>query len=72
MAAVKSYHFDVEAKLTISGEGVTLDIPIELTGDFQAPDRTQGTFTVSFFFIQIESQFINIGDDSYVTDPDTG
>ena len=72
MAAVMSYHFDVEAKLKITSEGATLDIPIELTGDFQAPDRTRGTLLVSFFFIQIESQFINIGDTSYATDPDTG
>lgn len=71
MAAVEYYHFDVEAKLAITSEGVTFDVPIDLVGDFQAPDRTRGTIVVSFFF-QLESQFINIGDTSYTTDPDTG
>ena len=72
MAAVESFHFEVEAKLTITSQGVTLDVPIDLAGDFQAPDRTQGTFVVSFFLLQIDSEFINIGDASYTTDPDTG
>jgi hypothetical protein len=51
---------------------VTLEIPVVLTGDFQAPDRTRGTLVVSFFFIQLESHFVRIGDVSYATDPDTG
>ena len=37
MAKVQSYHFDVEAKVVITSDGVTLDIPVELSGDFQAP-----------------------------------
>jgi hypothetical protein len=72
MAAVPSFHFNVEAKLAITSEGVTLDIPINLVGDFQAPDRIQGTLALSIVFFQIESEFINIGDTSYATDPDTG
>ena len=72
MAAVKSFHFDVEAKLAIASQGVTLDIPIVLAGDFQSPDRIRGTLVVNLVFFKIESEFINIGDTSYVTDPDTG
>ena len=72
MAAVKSFHFDVEAKVVITSQGVTLNVPIVLAGDFQAPDRIRGTLVVNLVFFKIESQFINIGDTSYTTDPDTG
>ncbi len=72
MAAVQSFHFDIDAKLSISSEGASLDVPIDLKGDFQAPDRTRGTLVVSFLIFQVESQFVSIGDTSYATDPETG
>jgi cyclophilin family peptidyl-prolyl cis-trans isomerase len=72
MAEVASFHFDMDSSLSIESEGTSFDIPITMQGDYLAPDRSQGSVSLSIVFFTIESQFITIGDTTYVTDPDTG
>lgn len=73
MGALTSFHFESELLLSISAEGEALEVPISMTGDFQAPDRAKGT--VSSVFepgFGIESEFVVIGSEFYMTDPLTG
>jgi cyclophilin family peptidyl-prolyl cis-trans isomerase len=72
MAMVEYFHFEMDAKLSLDVEGTKLDIPITMEGDYEAPDRSQGSVLLSVVFFEIESKFITIGDTTYVTNPDTG
>ena len=72
MLAVGSYHFELELVASLGGEGFSIDVPMNVTGDFQSPDRIQGDLSVSLGFISIESQIIAIGDSIYMTDVETG
>ena len=70
--ASDSFHFDLELSMSVDAGGFTLDLPMSLQGDFQAPDRTQGTLSIDLGFFSVESQVISIGDTHYATNPDTG
>ncbi len=73
MAAVTSFHFDVELVMSIDAEGQALEIPIGMTGDFQAPDRAKGKLSsILEPGFEIESEFVIIGPDFYMRDPLTG
>ena len=72
MAAVSSFKFGMESILSFESEGAAFDIPITMQGEYLAPDRSQGTVSLSVVFFTIESQFVTIGDSTYVTDPDSG
>ena len=69
MAAGSSFQFAMESILSFESEGATFDIPITMQGEYLAPDRSQGTVSLSVVFFTIESQFVTIGDSTYVTDP---
>ena len=51
---------DMQMKMT--EEGVTLDIPMTFTGDFQPPDRLRGTVSMSMLGVTIESEMVSIGE----------
>jgi cyclophilin family peptidyl-prolyl cis-trans isomerase len=72
MTMVEYFHFEMDAKLSLDVEGTKLDIPVVMEGDYQAPDRSQGSVSLSVVFFEIKSEFITIGDTTYVTDSDTG
>ena len=72
MDRVETFHFDMALLMSVESEGITLDLPMSYTGDFQAPDRSQGSISISLGFLTIEFQTIKIGDTLYETDPDTG
>ena len=72
LEAADSFHFDMEMLLQAGTEGISLELPFNIAGDFQAPDRVRGTLSLSFAFFNIESQFITIGDTEYATNPETG
>ena len=72
MAAVSSFQFGMESILSFESGGTAFDIPITMQGEYLAPDRSQGTVSLSVVFFTIESQFVTIGDTTYVTDPDSG
>ncbi len=72
MSLVDSFHYEMNATLSLAADGLGFTIPVEMTGDFQAPDRSQGSLSMNIILFQVETQFVNIGDTSYSTDPDTG
>ena len=73
MAGVDSFHFEMDMRIGIESEGLSLDVPVTFVGDIQAPDRVQGALSMTpFGIVTIEYQVINIGDTTYQTDPQTG
>ena len=72
MELVNSFHLDMDMRIDLGAEGARIEVPITVAADFQAPDRSRGTLSISFLFFTIESQFVTIGDTNYVTDPETG
>lgn len=72
VAAEPSFHFDMNAELSVDAQGTSLDIPLTISGDFLAPDRFQGTMELKIFFFTIETEIITIGDTTWTKDPETG
>ncbi len=71
MEAVHSVHIEMDTSSALEGEnGFTADI--QLSGDFQLPDRTQATMSVKSQGFTIELEFIAIGEESYIKNPLTG
>ena len=69
---VGSFHFEMEMNISAKSEGVAMEIPLKFEGDFQAPDRSKGKMELSIFFFTVETQFVQIGDTNYSSDPETG
>ena len=67
-----SYHFEMDVDVKFSQGGISMDIPVTSVGDFQAPDRSQATTSMTFLGINIEFKVITIGDTTYQTNPQTG
>ena len=56
-----SAHFDIDIQLTLE----SLDVPLTYSGDYQAPDRSQGKVTGPVFS---GSEVITVGETAYFTD----
>ena len=67
-----SYHYVASGKMTIDDGDTRIDMPFNMTGDFEAPDRYQAHMTMSFLFFDFEFEMITIGDLKYTTNFDTG
>ncbi len=72
MKALASFHFQMDARMNVSAQGVTLDIPLNSTGDFQAPDRSRATTSMTIFGFAIQTETVSIGNTTYVKDPESG
>lgn len=72
MQAVGSLHFEMQTGVKVEVQGSVVNVPIRLTGDYQAPDRSRATMLVSLLFLSVESQVVIIGDTAYITNPATG
>lgn len=72
MKALASFHFQMDAHMNVSAQGVTLDIPLNSTGDFQAPDRSRATTSMTIFGFAIQTETVSIGNTTYVKDPESG
>jgi hypothetical protein len=68
----ESYHVEMDMLMTMRDETGTLMVPIAFIGDFQAPDRLQGTMSQSYGEMTIEFEFITIAETTYVKSPETG
>jgi len=68
----ESYHFEMEMELAVTEGEITMEIPITFSGDFQPPDRMQGTVSITMFGSTIEMETITIGETSYAVNPLTG
>ncbi|MDA1347361.1 MAG: LppX_LprAFG lipoprotein [Chloroflexi bacterium] len=69
---VGSFHFEMEMNISAKSEGIAMEIPFKFEGDFQAPDRSKGKMELSIFFFTVETEFVQIGDTNYSSDPETG
>ena len=49
-----------------------MEVPIAVNGTFQPPDRSKGKVTIDLGGFKFEFEFVNIGDDAYMTDPGSG
>ena len=74
-AALDSFRFDIEVSYAIESADLGADllaVALEISGDFSAPDMVQAVVSMSLGFLTIETEFVGIGDEVYVRDPDTG
>jgi hypothetical protein len=67
-----SFHVDMELNMAVSAQGLSLDIPFKFNGDFQTPDKTRGAITASVLGFALNTEFVQIGDKSWIKDPQTG
>ena len=72
MQDAESLHFDIDVQVKLVVQGQPLDVPLRFVGDFQAPDRSQGTLSLAIPFFSIEIEVISIGSTTYTKDPETG
>ena len=81
MRRLTSFHADVdavfkvvqtEASFRMDEQTFGSEFPIRFTGDFQSPDRAAGKLLLSLGFAALEVDIITIGDDAYITNPETG
>ena len=67
-----SYAAEMEMSVGGSSGGISLEVPITVDGSFQPPDRSKGKVTIDLGGFKFEFEFVNIGDDAYMTDPGSG
>ena len=67
-----SYAAEMEMSVAGSSGGISLEVPIAVNGTFQPPDRSKGKVTIDLGGFKFEFEFVNIGDDAYMTDPGSG
>ena len=81
MQAADAFHADVDASFKIVQPEASFqmdeetfgdEFPIYYKGDIQAPDRTRGKLGISLGFFLLEIDIITIGEDAYITNPETG
>ena len=70
--ALDSYAADMDMSVAGSSGGMSLEVPITVAGTFQPPDRSKGKITIDLGGFKFEFEFVNIGDDAYMTDPGSG
>ena len=70
--SLDSYAAEMEMSIAGSSGGISLEVPIGVDGAFQPPDRSKGKVTIDFGGFKFEFDFVNIGDDAYMTDPGSG
>ena len=72
MNEAASFHLEMDAMISTNlGEGMSIDVPFGIEGDFQAPDRVKATIKLAEP-LELDVQYISIGDDAYSMDPSTG
>ncbi len=71
MEEVNSFHFDIDMKMKATAEGFTIEIPINMVGDFQNPDRVRATLSIRFFGLGIDIKTVVIGDIIYIQNSET-
>lgn len=70
--AVQTYHYQSDIQSTWILENADEEMSFAIKGDFQAPDRTREMISMNFNDETNESEFITIGNTTYLKDPDTG
>jgi hypothetical protein len=72
MNGVSSYHFEMDIVVSVKSEDFALEIPVEISGDYQAPDRIKASLKMAVIFLTIETEIVRLGNTQYIKDPETG
>ena len=72
LEAAGSFHVDMALDMTVTAQGLTLEVPFKFDGDFQAPDKMRGSLSASVLGFSIDTEFVQIGETSWFKDPQTG
>lgn len=72
MEALNSYKIAMDMLIAANSGAMSIEIPLEGVGYFKAPDRNQLAFTLEIFGISFEIETIEIGEDSFATNLETG
>jgi len=64
-------HFDVDMKITIKAEGMTVDATAKYVGDIMEPDRFKGTIEASVMGENMTAEMVSIGNTTYTKDYST-
>ncbi len=67
-----SWHMEADITMEMAIQGLSLDVPLAMTMDYQAPDRAHATVSAELLGMSLEMETIIIGDTIYATDPTTG
>ena len=72
MQSVKTFHYVIESTVSAGQEGLTLEIPITVEGDYEALGRSDTNVTVDLGIIKLETHIISIEENVFIQDPGTG
>jgi hypothetical protein len=72
MKVVPSFHFEMDIVASIESEDLALELPIEISGDYLAPDKIKASLKMTVIFLIIETEMVSLGNTQYIKDPETG
>jgi LppX_LprAFG lipoprotein len=72
MKAVDSVHIDMTMQMTMTTQGMTLQIPLTLVGDMKNPDRFKGTMKMEAMGQNLVADMIVISPTTYISESTTG
>ena len=72
MEEVDSVHIDMTMQMTMTTQGMTLQIPMTLVGDMQNPDRFKGTLAMEMMNQSIRADMVVISPTTYISESTTG
>ena len=68
MGNLDSYHVDLVTAIQVTGEGLLVEMPFELTYDYQGPDRARAKFQFTALGEKSEAEYVRIGNVVYERD----
>jgi hypothetical protein len=71
MDKVDSVHIDMTMQMTMTAQGMTLNIPMTLKGDMQNPDRFKGTLTMDMMGQSVKADMVVISPTTYISESTT-
>jgi len=72
MDGVDSVHIDMTMQMTMTTQGMTLQIPLTLVGDMKNPDRFKGTMKMEMMGQSVVADMIVISPTTYISESTTG
>jgi len=72
MENLDSAHLDMTMAMTMTAQGMTLNIPITMAGDMQNPDRFKGTLAMEMMGQSIKADMVVISPTTYISESTTG
>lgn len=72
MEEADSVHIDMTMQMTMTTQGMTLQIPLTLKGDMQNPDRFKGRMTMDMMGQSVIADMVVISPTTYISESTTG